>query len=215
VSDPEVHSIATATHGRVLVRPAANPRGVLVGFHGYLENAAIHLARLESIPGADAWTLVSVQALNRVYRGRTQEVVASWMTREDRDATIADNIAYVKSAVRAVPHPSGMPVVYAGFSQGGQMALRAGARADTPAAGIVSVGSDVPPELLADAGVTFPPVLLARGDADHWYTAAKHDADVAALRARGVSVEPLVYGGPHEWTGEVAAAVGEWLARLR
>src|SRR5262249_2253174 len=79
---PELHSIAATTHGRVLVRPArgATSRGVLAGFHGYSETAAIQLARLEAIPGAAAWTLVSVQALHRFYRGRAQEVGASWMT---------------------------------------------------------------------------------------------------------------------------------------
>jgi len=53
VAEADVYSIAATTHGRVLVRRAAAPRRILAGFHGYLENAAIQLARLESIPGAD------------------------------------------------------------------------------------------------------------------------------------------------------------------
>ena len=74
--------IETPTHGRVLVREAGGqaPAGLLVGFHGYAETAEIQMARLEAIPGADAWTLLSVQALHRFYRGRSEEVVASWMT---------------------------------------------------------------------------------------------------------------------------------------
>src|SRR5206468_6574636 len=63
---PEIHSLATTTHGRVLLRPAAGaPRGLIVGFHGYLENAAIQLTRLQGIRGADWWTLLSLQGLNR------------------------------------------------------------------------------------------------------------------------------------------------------
>jgi predicted esterase len=212
--DPTVHSVATTTHGRVLVRRAAQPRGIIAGFHGYLENAAIQLARLESIPGAGRWTLVSPQALNRVYRGHSQEVVAGWMTKQDREIVIADNIAYAVSAVRAGRDATPTRAVYAGFSQGGQMAFRAAVRGDETALGIICVGADVPPELLADSTAHFPPSLLVRGKGDEWYSQAKHDADVAALQARGAVVDAVVHDGGHEWTGEVSAAAARWLERL-
>ena len=48
-----VHVVPTLTHGRVLVREAraAVRKGILVGFHGYLENASIQMDRLAAIPG--------------------------------------------------------------------------------------------------------------------------------------------------------------------
>src|SRR5262245_42577264 len=97
----EVRIIAATIHGRILVRaPTERPgAGLLVGFHGYMENAAIQMERLEAIPGGAAWTLLSVQGLHRFYRGRSETVVASWMTREDREAAIADNLAYVDRAI--------------------------------------------------------------------------------------------------------------------
>lgn len=213
MSEAVVHSIPTTTHGRVLVRRADAPRGIIAGFHGYLENAAIQLARLESIPGANRWTLVSVQGLHRVYRGRSPEVVASWMTSQDRDDMIADNIAYVAAALKAVTGGAAVPVVYAGFSQGVAVAFRAAVKIGG-AAGIIAAGGDVPPELLADAWATFPRALLARGRGDEWYTQAKHDADVTALRTRGAIVLPFVYTGGHEWTSEVSSAAGGWLGGL-
>lgn len=177
-----------------------------------MENAAIQMTRLETIPGAAAWTLVSVQALHRFYRGRSQEVVGSWMTREDRELAIADNIAYVKAAIDVVPHEAATPVVYAGFSQGVAMAFRAAVHGR--GTGLIAVGGDVPPDLLAGTSLAFPPVLLARGAADEWYTAAKFDADVAALTARGARLRPLVYDGAHEWTPAVAAAAAAFLEQL-
>jgi len=212
-----VHSVAATTHGRVLTRQAAArpARGVLAGFHGYTETAAIQIARMEAMPGADAWTLLSVQALHRFYRGRTPVVGASWMTTEDRDAAIADNVAYVAAAVDLVRDDAAAGVVYAGFSQGVAMAFRAAMLGPRPALGIIAVGGDVPPELLADRSLTFPPVFLARGTADEWYTTAKYDADVAGLRARGADFAPFVYDAPHDWTPEVSAAAGAWLARRR
>jgi dienelactone hydrolase len=208
---PVVRSVPTTTHGRILLRHAAEPIGILAGFHGYLENAEIQLARLDSIPGSEKWLRVSVQGLHRVYRGRSQDVVASWMTRQDRETAIADNIAYAAAAIAAVSQEAPARVVYVGFSQGGQMAFRAAAHGAGQAGGVISVGADVPPELLADSAAKFPPAMLARGADDVWYTADQQDADTAALRERGVTVEAIVYPGGHEWTGEAAAAAGRWL----
>ena len=99
MSDIDTLLVPTTTHGRVLIRtPAATAAGVLVGFHGYAEDAAAQLERLLAIKEADDWLLLSVQALHRFYRGRSQDVVAGWMTRQDRDAAIADNIAYVDAS---------------------------------------------------------------------------------------------------------------------
>jgi predicted esterase len=197
----------------VLVRDVGNPVGLLVGFHGYMETAAIQMKRLEAIPGSERWTLVSVQALNRFYKGRTEEVVAGWMTRQDREAAIADNISYIDNVVEATRVGS-EPIVFVGFSQGAAMAFRAGVRGEAGAAAICAVGGDVPPELLADAGSRFPRVLLARGKRDEWYTADKLAKDVAALRARGEEPQTLTYDGAHDWTPEVAAAIGRCQASI-
>jgi predicted esterase len=200
----------------VLVRRARSQpsRGVLAGFHGYAENAAIQLARLDELPGADAWTVVSIQGLHRFYRHRTQDIAASWMTREDRERAIADNLAYVTAALEVAPDEAARRVVYVGFSQGVAMAFRAACRGRAPAAGVMAVGGDVPPELLAETRVRFPTVLLARGRADEWYTANKYDADLSALRARGVDVHGLVYEAGHEWTAAVTAGAARWLDSL-
>lgn len=212
-SDGDVHLIPTITHGRMLVREAraAAARGLIVGCHGYMENAAIQMARLAAIPDSFRWTLVSLQGLHRFYRGRTEEVVASWMTREDRDTTIADNISYVDAALESVPHGDSTRIVYAGFSQGVAMAFRAALRGRRRAAGVIAVGGDVPPELLADRELQFPRVLLARGTRDDWFTQPKFDADVMSLTARSVAFRPLVYEGAHEWNEAVASAAGEFL----
>jgi len=88
-------TIAVTTHGRYLVeKPAASgPAPLLVGFHGYGEGAEAQLERMRRIGGADRWRLVSIQGLHRFYQRRADQVVASWMTRQDRDLAIADNLA--------------------------------------------------------------------------------------------------------------------------
>ena len=201
--------IETPVHGRVLVREVEAPRGMLAGFHGYMESAETMMERLEASAPPD-WTLVSVQGLNRFYRGRSEEIVAGWMTRQDREAAIADNIEYVNRAIAAARRGD-TPVVFTGFSQGVAMAFRAAVRGDAGAAAVIAIGGDVPPELLSDPNVTFPRVVLARGSADDWYTQAKLDADIAALRVRTVAATPIVYDGGHEWTPGVSELVARHL----
>lgn len=206
-------NVETRTHGRVLVRETEAAALALIGFHGYAENADIQMERLARIPGADRWTLIAVQGLHRFYRGRSETVIASWMTRQDRDLMIADNIEYVDRVIEAAV-PAGPPIVTIGFSQGVAMAFRAAVRGARRAAGVIGVGGDVPPELLADPASRFPPVLLTSGDRDDWYTPARLESDAAALRTRGIPFETLVYGGAHEWTTDAATAASSFIHRL-
>src|SRR5262249_43782691 len=92
-----VHTIAATTHGRYLIEaPAADPpAGPLVGFHGYGQHAGHMLDDLRAIAGSDRWLLVSVQGLHRFYDRSGDRIVASWMTREDRELAIEDNCRYV------------------------------------------------------------------------------------------------------------------------
>lgn len=204
--------VATRTHGRMLLREAARPLGLLVGFHGYAEDAETMLARLESIPGSERWTVASIQGLHRFYRGRSEHVVSGWMVRQDREAMIADNIAYVDAALATLTVPDSLPIVFAGFSQGVAMAFRAAVRGRRHGSAIIAAGGDVPPELLADPSARFPPVLLMRGTREDWYTEEKLRHDVAALQTRGVHVTAVVYDGAHEWTRDVSAAAAGFMA---
>lgn len=178
-----------------------------------MENAEIQMERLAEIPGSERWMLVSVQGLHRFYKGRSQDVVAGWMTRQDRELAIADNIAYVDNVIEATRNGEEL-LVYTGFSQGVAMAFRAAVRGKIKAAGVFAVGGDVPPELLADARSWFPRVVLARGARDEWFTAEKLGKDYRALRPRVDDVHRLEYDGGHEWNDEVSRAAGEFLQRL-
>jgi predicted esterase len=209
-------TIAAATHGRYLVLPAAvdaGPAPVLIGFHGYGEGAEQQLERLRTIPSIGAWTVVSVQALNRFYERRSDKVVASWMTRQDRELAIADNLAYVTSVLDAewTARLGSRHVVFAGFSQGVAMAFRAAAVSPHPVGGVIAVGGDIPPELDRSALACLGDVLLCRGARDNWYTAQKFEQDQARVRDAVVGLTALQFDGGHEWTDEVARAASRFL----
>ena len=116
---PRVLSFETPTHGRVLVEDAAGSlSGVLLGFHGYGQNAEIMLRELRQIPGLDGWRLIAVQALHRYYTRDHRTIVASWMTSQDRDDAIADSVAYVDRVLDASGDGGRSALVFLGFSQG-------------------------------------------------------------------------------------------------
>jgi predicted esterase len=202
--------VATGIHGRYLTIPPAlpGPAPMLVGFHGYAEDAEAQLERLRAIPESHRWLIVSVQALNRFYQRRTNQVVASWMTRQDREAAIADNIAYVAKCLDAVAAewPALPKVVFAGFSQGVAMAFRAAVHSSREAGGVVAVGADVPPEIAPHDLQRLPAVLIARGGSDEWYTKEQFSRDEQRLRNSSVNVYALEFNGGHEWSAEVVEA---------
>ncbi len=215
-SATESLSISARVHGTVLLRPpfAMRERSpLLIGFHGYGESAERHLAELMKIPGTDRWWVAAVQALHPFYT-RTQEVVASWMTRFDRDHAIDDNVAYVASAVVRLRERAEGPLVFAGFSQGVAMAYRAAAKSGARSAGVIALGGDVPPEISDVELAGLPPVLVGAGVAESFYTPAKLDADIRRLRAAGVDARPAPFAGGHEWTDEFRAIAGRFLAEI-
>lgn len=204
----EVRNIATPVHGRVLFEDRQSDR-LIAGFHGYAETADTHMQELQRLPGADSWSLAAIQALHPFYVTKTGAIVASWMTSLDRELAIADNIEYVQRALAAVSAPRRL--VFAGFSQGAAMAYRSAAT--VPAAGLIILGGDVPPDVIA-ARPKLPPVLLGRGTKDDWYSEAKFEKDVAFLR--GVtSLTTCVFEGGHEWTDEFREAAGKFLTSFR
>jgi predicted esterase len=166
------------------------------------------------IPGSGRYARAAIQALHPFYT-RTNEVVANWMTRQDREFAIADNIRYVDAAIAEIRRRVAAPaLVLSGFSQGVAMAYRAAVAGAHVCHGVIALGGDVPPELKAGAARPFPPVLVARGRNDTWYTDAKLEEDRRFLAAAGVDVTCLTYAGGHEWTDEFGDAAARFLARV-
>lgn len=209
-------TISTTTHGRYLVAPCANAIGTLVGFHGYQENAAIGLDALRRVAAGRRIQLVSVQGLHRFYTRSNDVVIASWMTKEDRDLAIADNVAYVSAVLTAVAGEFDLPrpLIYAGFSQGVAMAYRAAVFVQRPCDGLIALAGDVPPDV-APVAAGLPRTLIGRGTGDTWYTAEKAQHDLAVLRGAGVAAEEHVFEGGHVWADAFVDRAGAFLDQLR
>src|SRR5204863_4918488 len=131
---------------------------------------------------------------------RANDVVASWMTKEDRDVAIADNVAYVSKVLSTITKEFGItrPLIYAGFSQGVAMAYRAAALVQRPCDGVIALAGDVARDV-APVASSLPRVLIGRGTGDKFYTADKAAADLNILRGAGVRVIEHVFAAGHVW----------------
>jgi len=208
-------TIATGAHGRYLLEPPSTSGAapLLVGFHGYGEAAEAQLDRMRRIPGADRWLLVSIQGLHRFYNRRANEVVASWMTRQDRELAIDDNLAYVAAVLAEVcrDHPAAPRTVFSGFSQGVAMTFRALAASPAPIDGVIAAGGDVPPELDAAVVGRAQAAVVCRGTRDEWYTSVIFERDVQRLQQAHVAVRAVEFEGGHEWSDAVIQAAAAFL----
>jgi predicted esterase len=230
--------IPTTTHGRVLIEDApVSPSGTIVAFHGYGHNAEDILRELQRVPGIEAWRRIAPQALHRFYTRDSSKVIASWMTREDRELAIADNVGYVDhmldqalgprpkaqaspsagearpGGAGSSPEPRASSLVFLGFSQGASMAYRAAVLGKHRVTGIVALAGDVPPELRSVPAIAWPRVLVAGGTRDEWFT-PKLDADLAFFAAHNIQHDVLRFDGAHEWTDDFCRAVGQFLRTL-
>src|SRR5262245_26919664 len=216
--DPFLRHAPTEVHGRYFVRPPrAGSAGLwLVGFHGQDHTADAFLEQLVGIPGAEAWLLASIQGLNRYYTRRTRAIVAGWMTSQDRELVIADNVKWVDTALDHIEREFGAPrvTVFIGFSQGVAMAYRAGVLGRRECNAIVALNGDVPPELQASPAGEWPRVSAATGSGDEWYTPQRLASEVQLLRKRGIDARERVFDGGHEWTHDLARDVGRWLVEI-
>ena len=209
--------IPARTHGRVVVKDAAydgRRSRLLLAFHGYAQRAESMIEMLEPVPGIEHWTIASIQALHPFY-GKNEQIVASWMTREDRELAIAENVDYVDDATVALQRERRADVIVCvGFSQGAAMAWRAGVLGRRRADGVVALAGDIPPELSEAPAENFPIALVAGGTKDEWYTEAKMQADLQLLSNKGAPHGSLRFAGGHEWTGEFRAELGKFLGAL-
>ncbi|WP_460036068.1 alpha/beta hydrolase [Methylothermus subterraneus] len=107
-------------------------------------------------------------------------------------------------------------IVLGGFSQGGVMALEAGARQEPPLAGVVALSAYLAlPEEFPQASPHAPPILMAHGDQDPIVPLALAEQSRLILEHKGYRVSWRVFPMPHSVCAEEIAWLNRWLeARL-
>ena len=123
-------------------------RALWIVLHGYGHLARYFLREFEGLE--DELLIVAPEGLSRYYADREHtRVGAAWMTREDREYEVADQLTYLDRlasvvAARCAPKT---PLHVLGFSQGVATACRWTALGATPVHRAVLWGGSLPPDI--------------------------------------------------------------------
>ncbi len=177
--------------------------------HGYAMRAVPFLEGFRAIADGTR-LLVAPEALSRFYDGtlspgahKNAPVVASWMTRGERDSEIADYLEYLDTVHTTITSRLGgakPTVTVFGFSQGGATAARWVASGRVPAARLVVWGSAMAPEL--DIGTRGSPLrqpetVFVVGSSDGYITPKIVAGEVERLHAAQFPFRQLSFAGGH------------------
>ena len=202
---------------------AADARDGWVAVHGYGQLAEYFVRHLVPFAGDDR-LVVAPEGLSRFYLGSGEggghgamRVGATWMTREDREAEIADYVRWLDAALDDATH--GFDAARArlhvlGFSQGTVTACRWLAhrhrRGLAPAARVVLWGGEIPHDMdLAQDGdaLRAAPLTMVVGDQDEFATPAMIERQRARLDAAQVPYTVVRYPGGHRIERETLGRV--------
>jgi predicted esterase len=176
------------------------PRELWVVCHGYGQLAHRFLRQFAPLDDGTR-LIVAPEALSRFYldpveqrRGQAApRIGASWMTREHREAEIADYVDYLEQLTTEVRHQltgAGPRIIVLGFSQGTATVCRWLAASALRAEQIVLWSGGIPPELDVaawSARLHGAELSLVAGDDDDVVPAASVAAEGERLSAAGVA----------------------------
>lgn len=195
------HSVPRTARYFALGDPAAAELWLVL--HGYGQLAGRFLERFRPLDDGRR-LIVAPEGLSRFYLSEDpaeRRVGASWMTREDRLAEIADYVAYL-DGLHAHLAPRGAVHVL-GFSQGASTACRWVAMGSARVDRLILWGGEVPPDLEVGAEPAAARLRAARltlvyGTRDAFFTPKVVAATEERLSAHGIPFEKLGYDGGHE-----------------
>jgi len=194
--------------------PGPGTTDLWIACHGYGQLAGEFLSRMQALEG-EGRVVVAPEALSRYYLERAQggshassPVGATWMTREDREAEIADQIAYLD---RLVEHltiasaPARPSLTVLGFSQGVATVCRWLAHSKHRATRLICWGG-VPPEDTLRGHHTgwlrHAKLYVVTGSRDAYITTDRAAEAARQIEALGLAVSVESFTGGHRLDDE-------------
>lgn len=211
---PIEHRVAVQRSARVYTVGNVHASAAWVVIHGYAQLAARFISNFAAIAGDDR-VVIAPEALNRFYidiprpgvSATDRRVGTTWMTREDREAEIADYVAYLDGAISAVA-PDVRDLTVLGFSQGVATACRWLALGHTRVRRLILWAGPMPPELdlrLLAARLNSVPVDIVMGNQDPIGDAGALDQQLDALQKAGIASRLTRFDGAHEMDAALIA----------
>ncbi|MDA1185359.1 MAG: phospholipase [Acidobacteria bacterium] len=184
------------------LEPEEEPQEVWFVLHGYGQLAQYFLRHFEAVQNGRR-LIVAPEALSRHYLPGHQRVGASWMTKEDRVAEVADYLAYLDALHDRIferVDRRRVTVHVLGFSQGGATASRWTTLGRIDADRLILWASDVPPDLDLPAHATAigrRALTLVVGTRDEYVTPALLAEQEALLTGHQIPYRLHTFAGTH------------------
>lgn len=200
------------THGPI--------RELWIVCHGYGQLASKFVEPFQTIATASR-LIVAPEALSRFYLERSRvgvntnaSIGATWMTREDREHEIEDQISYL-DALYASVLPVGQDPVrlrVLGFSQGVATITRWLARGRARAHEVILWAGSFPPDLDVAAfaeRLAGAPVVLVVGERDELAPWAAAEATLVRFTDAGIRARLVTFNGGHRLDDTTLAAIAD------
>jgi predicted esterase len=188
-------------------------RQVWFVYHGYGELAQEFLEHFELLDDGQR-LVIAPEGLSRFYTDHDGGTVgASWMTREDRLAEIADYVSYLDSLYTHVfkrVDRASVTVYVLGFSQGAHTATRWISHGNAIADRLILWGQTLPTDLdleVAWAKLEDSRLTLVVGTRDELVPAAKVEESEERLLEHEIPYETIKYNGGHRLDKRVLRSI--------
>lgn len=144
---------------------------IVIACHGYAQLAKYFLQWMKDIDTSEC-VIIAPEGLHRFYwEGFSGRVVASWMTKEDRENDIKDYCLFLDNVVNSIQIPPKAKLVGLGFSQGAATISRWAAHTNHSLSNLV-LWAGVFPEDIAVDQINFKldtPIEILFGDNDKFF----------------------------------------------
>lgn len=169
---------------------------VLFVLHGYGMQALEFINQFNGLiePGT---IIVAPEGLSRFYRkGFAGDVVATWMTREDRHHEIADYIGYLDQLYDLFITTNGIKVYVVGFSQGASTASRWVMTGNRKIDGLVIWSGEFAPDI-AEFNSEMDVIWQVLGNSDEFIDNSRFEKQAQYLESKGFNVANVNFEGGH------------------
>jgi predicted esterase len=219
---PHEHHLTVPKTARYFTLGTASPETRAVWFvvHGYGHLAGDFLARFAPVASAER-LIVAPEALNRYYldtrpgASATSAVGATWMTKEDRQSEIADQVTYLDTlydaVFRDVPRET-VKVTVIGFSQGVPTVTRWLSRSRIGVDRVVCWAGAIPDDVswAHESALKRADLVMVAGTRDEYATSTRIAQQVSLLNAAGKTFTPMEFDGGHRLDDTGLAALAAY-----
>ena len=176
--------------------------------HGYAQLASFFIKNFEVLNNGSN-LVVACEGLHRFYwKGFDGNIVASWMTKEDREDDITDYVNYLDMVYADVLKllSANVKINVIGFSQGGATVSRWFSKGKSKIDNLILWASVFPSDMdfeLSKKIQTETKLTLVMGDKDEYTTAEQLKQHCDQLTKQNIKYTLIEFKGKHEITAEV------------